>query len=88
MAVALVSATGRLNIQIGWRASVEFILATATGSIPVCAAAAYGSSEQVLAVEQNKLNPIKRADVLADARVLAFIIRDRDDQVVPWGSSN
>ncbi len=47
------------------------------------AAPAYGVSEQVLAAQQHKLNPIKRAGVLADAKIPVLIIHGKDDKVVP-----
>jgi arylsulfatase A-like enzyme len=52
------------------------------------AAPAYGVSEQVLAAEQHKLNPIKRAGVLADAKIPVFIIHGRDDKVVPLAENS
>ena len=52
------------------------------------AAPAYGVSEQVLAAQQHKLNPIKRAGVLADAKIPVFIIHGRDDKVVPLAENS
>jgi arylsulfatase A-like enzyme len=52
------------------------------------AAPAYGVNEQVLAAQQHKLNPIKRAGVLADAKIPVFIIHGRDDKVVPLAENS
>jgi len=52
------------------------------------AAPAYGVSEQVLAEQQHKLNPIKRAGVLADAKIPVFIIHGKDDKVVPLAENS
>jgi len=52
------------------------------------AAPAYGVSEQVLAADQHKLNPIKRVGVLADAKIPVFIIHGRDDRVVPLAQNS
>lgn len=52
------------------------------------AAPAYGVTEKVLAAEQHKLNPIKRAGVLADARIPVFIIHGREDKVVPLAENS
>ncbi len=52
------------------------------------AAPAYGVSEQVLADQQHKLNPIKRAGVLADARIPVLIIHGKDDKVVPLAENS
>ena len=52
------------------------------------AAPAYGVSEQILAAQQNKLNPIKRASVLADAKIPVLIIHGKDDKVVPLAENS
>ncbi|MCP4194742.1 MAG: sulfatase-like hydrolase/transferase [Planctomycetaceae bacterium] len=52
------------------------------------AAPAYGVSEEVLAAEQQKFNPIKRAAVLADANIPVFIIHGREDTVVPLAENS
>ncbi|MGB7326517.1 MAG: sulfatase-like hydrolase/transferase [Rubripirellula sp.] len=52
------------------------------------AAPAYGVSEQVLDAQQHKLNPIKRAGVLADAKIPVFIIHGKDDKVVPLAENS
>lgn len=46
-------------------------------------ASAYGLSAAELTANQNKLNPIKRGDVLAKAKIPVFIIHGTDDKVVP-----
>ena len=52
------------------------------------AAPAYGVSEQVLDAQQHKLNPIKRAGVLADAKIPVFIIHGKNDKVVPLAENS
>jgi pimeloyl-ACP methyl ester carboxylesterase len=52
------------------------------------AAPAYGVSEADLLAQQDKLNPIKRADELADAKIPVFIIHGIDDKVVPMSSNS
>lgn len=52
------------------------------------AAPAYNVTEQVLTAEQDKLNPIKRASVLADAKIPVLIIHGRDDRVVPLAENS
>ena len=47
------------------------------------AAPAYGLTPEQLSAQQDSLNPIARADVLAKARVPVFIIHGDDDKVVP-----
>ncbi|MEQ9411295.1 MAG: sulfatase-like hydrolase/transferase [Fuerstiella sp.] len=47
------------------------------------AATAYGLSAGQLKAEQKQLNPIRRANVLAEARIPVFIIHGTDDTVVP-----
>lgn len=49
------------------------------------AAPAYGLSEEELIAQQPALNPIKRADELAKAKIPVFIIHGTDDKVVPIG---
>lgn len=55
---------------------------------PQRAAPAYGVSEQELAAQQDKLNPIKRASVLADAKIPVLIIHGKDDKVVPLAENS
>jgi pimeloyl-ACP methyl ester carboxylesterase len=52
------------------------------------AATAYGVSEAELGRQQDKLNPIKRADELADAKIPVFIIHGIDDKVVPLAANS
>jgi dipeptidyl aminopeptidase/acylaminoacyl peptidase len=52
------------------------------------AARAYGVSEEDLLAQQDKLNPIKRAGVLADAKIPVFIIHGTDDKVVPLAANS
>ncbi len=47
------------------------------------AATAYGVSAKELEEQQARWNPIKRADVLAKAKVPVFIIHGKEDRVVP-----
>lgn len=47
------------------------------------AAPAYGVSPEELQARQSELNPIKRAEILAKARIPVFIIHGTDDRVVP-----
>lgn len=47
------------------------------------AAPAFGLSPAELAQRQAELNPIRRAEELANARIPIFIIHGKDDQVVP-----
>lgn len=47
------------------------------------AAVAYGTTASTLVENQNQLNPIRRAAVLARGRVPVFIIHGTDDKVVP-----
>ena len=52
------------------------------------AARAYGVSEEDLLAQQDELNPIKRAGVLADAKIPVFIIHGTDDKVVPLAANS
>ena len=52
------------------------------------AASAYGVSSQDLMAQQDLLNPIKRANVLADAKIPVFIIHGMDDKVVPLAANS
>ena len=52
------------------------------------AAAAYGVSAEQLQAEQHALNPIKRADKLAQARIPVLIIHGKDDKVVPLAENS
>jgi pimeloyl-ACP methyl ester carboxylesterase len=52
------------------------------------AAPAYGLSEADLLAQQNKLNPIKRGDELAEAKIPVFIIHGIDDKVVPLAANS
>lgn len=47
------------------------------------AAAAYGVTADELQQRQAELNPIKKADLLAQAKIPVFIIHGMDDKVVP-----
>ncbi|MEZ6050966.1 MAG: prolyl oligopeptidase family serine peptidase [Planctomycetaceae bacterium] len=47
------------------------------------AAISCGMSEEELLSQQDRLNPVKRASELADAKVPVFIIHGTDDKVVP-----
>ncbi|MEJ6582290.1 MAG: sulfatase-like hydrolase/transferase [Akkermansiaceae bacterium] len=47
------------------------------------AAPAYGLSEEELIAQQDKLNPVKRAAELANAKIPVFIIHGTEDKVVP-----
>ncbi len=55
---------------------------------PERAAPAYGVSEAELVAQQDRLNPIKRADELADAKIPVFIIHGIDDKVVPLAANS
>jgi pimeloyl-ACP methyl ester carboxylesterase len=52
------------------------------------AATAYGVSAEQLQTEQDILNPIKRADSLAKARIPVLIIHGKDDKVVPLAENS
>jgi pimeloyl-ACP methyl ester carboxylesterase len=52
------------------------------------AAAAYGLSADELLAQQEKLNPIKRAGELAEAKIPVFIIHGTDDKVVPLAENS
>ncbi|MDE0864874.1 MAG: sulfatase-like hydrolase/transferase [Rubripirellula sp.] len=52
------------------------------------AATAYGVSAEQLQTEQDVLNPIKRADSLAKARIPVLIIHGKDDKVVPLAENS
>jgi arylsulfatase A-like enzyme/pimeloyl-ACP methyl ester carboxylesterase len=52
------------------------------------AATVYGLSAEELLAQQDKLNPIKRGDTLAKARIPVFIIHGTDDKVVPIGANS
>ncbi len=52
------------------------------------AAAAYGLSAEELLAQQEKLNPIKRASTLAEAKIPVFIIHGTDDKVVPLAENS
>ncbi|MDA7921935.1 sulfatase-like hydrolase/transferase [Verrucomicrobiales bacterium] len=47
------------------------------------AATAYGTTAEDLEARQSELNPIKKAGILADAKIPVFIIHGTDDKVVP-----
>ncbi|MEZ6131753.1 MAG: prolyl oligopeptidase family serine peptidase [Planctomycetaceae bacterium] len=47
------------------------------------AAGAYGLSEDELAARQAELNPVRRASVLAEAKIPVLIIHGKEDTVVP-----
>jgi arylsulfatase A-like enzyme len=52
------------------------------------AASAYGISPDQLDAQQQELNPIKRSDKLAKARVPVLIIHGKDDRVVPLAENS
>ena len=52
------------------------------------AAPAFGLSAEELQKQQGRLNPIKRASVLADAKIPVFIIHGTDDKVVPLAANS
>jgi pimeloyl-ACP methyl ester carboxylesterase len=52
------------------------------------AASAYGISPDQLDAQQPELNPIKRSDKLAKARVPVLIIHGKDDRVVPLAENS
>ena len=52
------------------------------------AAPAYGVSAEDLVAMQDKLNPVKRAGELAEAKIPVFIIHGTDDKVVPLAQNS
>lgn len=52
------------------------------------AASAYGISADQLDAQQQELNPIKRSDKLAKARVPVLIIHGKDDRIVPLAENS
>lgn len=55
---------------------------------PERAATAYGLTAADLLAQQHKLNPIKRADELAEAKIPVCIIHGVDDKVVPLAENS
>ena len=52
------------------------------------AAPAYGLNPEALSAQLDQLNPIRRADVLAKAKIPVFIIHGTDDKVVPLAENS
>lgn len=52
------------------------------------AAPAYGLSKEALEAQQDTLNPIRRAETLAKAKIPVFIIHGTDDKVVPLAENS
>ena len=52
------------------------------------AAPAYGLSSSDLDAKQDELNPIRRAEILAKAKIPVFIIHGTDDKVVPLAANS